>query len=945
MLTEATHLQAILNSVGTPACLTRGEDIVLVNAAAEALFGSSADELQDETLHDFFRVPSARLIKSVLESDSMPLNGQLSLKMPDNNERRLDWSIHRAPYAGDNFFLHTFVDSGDPCDADFYQLLVEQSPDLIYVIEPHLGVPVYYNRIWFLDYHQSQLDSHASFMRFIHPEDVELLSRHRRGDTLSDHDTAVLEYRMNRRDGGWEWLQSRISPLEQPGDSAHLLLEQISIITVRKEAEQILQNRNDQLEAMSAISLALSSSLELEQVLDIFLQRLRTLVAYDSASIRLMTREESHYLAQFNIPNWDDIRDRASQMGLNAAARHIIETRRPLIIADVREDIRWQYIPGTEYIRGWMGVPLLSRDQVIGILSLDSREVNFYLPEHAQQVMAVAQQAAMAISNARLYRKSQTEILERARTEGVLTANLRKANALYQIVRLFIAGEDIDQALSSALRVTADAIDSLCIMLMTFDASTGALQYLMVEGHDSVDQAWQDFAQIVGLKAGQRAMPPEDLSWPHGVRMRLNDGRQAIAAAVGRRGVLAAVNPSDDLPYTPGDQDMLVTIAGQMTIAIENATLYRRLRQYTTHLERLVDRRTTALSLERERLRIILDAVDEGIIYMEDFQFLYANPAFCRMVGYDVDDLMSKPLSMIRAEDDDDADDDPLALMRSQNDHNNEAVLRRRDGSTFYASITFTLIGNLGEQPVRMVAVVRDISREHALQQQRMRFMANAAHELRTPLTSFGLRLHMIRRQPNRMDEHLNVLDRVSNYLKLLVEELLDLTRFDRGEIHLEYELVDIATLIQQAVSEHDVYAQEVGVTLQNNATTSMEALVDTTRMYQLISILVVNAINYCEDKCTAEIELAQVEWMNVSHLRLQIKDDGLGIAQELLPEQIFQPFARPRLGDRQETGMGLAIAREIVNLHAGIIQAENRQPKGSIVTVLIPIAPVHMRD
>ncbi|MFN7209582.1 MAG: histidine kinase dimerization/phospho-acceptor domain-containing protein, partial [Aggregatilineales bacterium] len=82
----------------------------------------------------------------------------------------------------------------------------------------------------------------------------------------------------------------------------------------------------------------------------------------------------------------------------------------------------------------------------------------------------------------------------------------------------------------------------------------------------------------------------------------------------------------------------------------------------------------------------------------------------------------------------------------------------------------------------------RDISKEKALQEQKDRFIANAAHELRTPLTNLKMRLYLLRRQPEAAEAHLAVIEQVTRRIQLLVEDLLDVTRFERGMIALKRE-------------------------------------------------------------------------------------------------------------------------------------------------------------
>jgi PAS domain S-box-containing protein len=373
----------------------------------------------------------------------------------------------------------------------------------------------------------------------------------------------------------------------------------------------------------------------------------------------------------------------------------------------------------------------------------------------------------------------------------------------------------------------------------------------------------------------------------------------------------------------------------------ENA-LFKRLRQYSQRLENLVNTRNQELQEERRRLQIILDTVREGIFYMEDYTFQYANPAFCRMVGYTVSELVGQTLSLLRIPIDT-AEVDPflLLLLEEESKARNETGLRCRDGRIIYVRMTFTLVGNPGEQPTRVVAAVHDITAERQLQEQRSRFIANAAHELRTPLTSFGLRLHMLRKQPEKAAQHLDNLERVTAYMKHLVEEMVDLTRFEKGVIELNRAITPIQPLILEAMTTYEPIARQKQIVLVHDMPKEkIVADVDRHRIVQLVANLIVNGIQDSSPQSEVIIRLQQLSEPGVDYVLLEVEDSGEGIPAELLPDAIFAPFSRPGNGNHRTTAFGLALAREIVTLHGGIIRAQSIVGTGSIFSVYLPLPP-----
>jgi PAS domain S-box-containing protein len=678
-----------------------------------------------------------------------------------------------------------------------------------------------------------------------------------------------------------------------------------------------------------------------------FLETLQMIVPYDSASIALINKGNLEFIAARGFP------DRVDLSELNLSHESIspkiedelikTETGQAKIIHDVSQNSDWVEIAGTEYIRSWMGIPLVFEGNLIGILNLDHSETNFFNNLYARYASAMAQEAIMAIIYTRLYQEAQQDIAERQRLQQVLIKNLINTETLYAAQQLLFESDQLSDCLNDLLQIISASLDSTQLIIMVFNTQTGDLLQCLSHPENS-ETSWEIFSELIdlpNLTSGE--MPPRDLQWQDGELRYLSDGRVAVGGVVNKRGLLLALRPSDAEPFSETEHELIITIAAQITIALENELLYAELREHSQQLELVVEQRAAQLAVEQRRLQAILDATAEGIFYMEDFALQYANPAFCRMLGYSLDELFGKPLSFLRVMPEVPEQhnfnallDKPLEIETGRN----ETRLRTRDGREFHAVIRFSLVGQPGENPVRMVAIARDVSQERKLYFQRARFIANAAHELRTPLSSLMLRLHMLRKQPEKMNDHLGSLDKVTHYLRQLVEQLLDLSRFERGSIVLDKDTFVLQELVQEAVTEHLPFAEEEGISLKVNLSPEpIPAHVDGTRIIQMISNLVVNGINYNKRGGSVAIELRlEADFVGNRNVIFEIADNGVGIDPELLPDDIFEPFSRPSQGSRKETGMGLALVKEIVHLHGGTIYARSHKDEGSSFHLSLPL-------
>jgi len=592
-----------------------------------------------------------------------------------------------------------------------------------------------------------------------------------------------------------------------------------------------------------------------------------------------------------------------------------------------------------------MGIELRNGTEQLGVLNIDSSQPDFFTEAHARNVTALSQQAVLALVYVRLCRQFYAEVAEREELQQALVRNLITTEMQYAIQELLLGSEHPSEVLLDMMEIMESALAGELLGLVVWDEVNGNLTHFWASDSAVTNtDLWHLYRQIVrqpDLEPHQ--MPSQPIAIPINGIVRLPDNLQALIGVINQFGLLFAIREGHHSAFNETEYELITTISRQTTVSLEKEALTNQLRQQTLQLSHLVEQQTEQIKVDQKRLRAILDATADGIFYMEDFQIQYANPAFCHMVGYFEEELRNKPLSMVRVLPEVNEKHNFEALFNNPIEiepGRNETRLQHSDGTQFYASIRFSLVGAPGEHPVRMVAIARDVSQERKLYFQRARFVANAAHELRTPLSSLVLRLHMLKRQPEKMETHLESLNKVSDYLRELVEELLNLSRFERGMVSLDKDQFVLQTLIAQMVDENLAFAEAEGIEIRLQVPEEpLFAWVDGKHITMMIRNLIVNGINYTQAKGYVEIQLGVVEDERGNrNALLDIVDDGHGIDVALLPHEIFAPFARPSQGTRRETGMGLALVREIILLHGGTIDAYNRSLGGSHFRINLPI-------
>jgi two-component system nitrate/nitrite sensor histidine kinase NarX len=255
---------------------------------------------------------------------------------------------------------------------------------------------------------------------------------------LSGETVRQESFRLDTGDAVSYW-DAVISPLTEGGrvvGIVHVTTDVTERVRVHQELEQRVQERTRELATLLQVSHDVNSTLELQPLLDLILDQLRTVIDYTGASILILEGEDLTVQAYRGpIP-----REEAQQLRFPVEEalvnRQVLQQRKPTIIPDVRGDTRLARMfrqtagGGLEstfgYVRSWLGVPLMVKGEVLGMLTLDHRQPRHFSARHAGLVLTFANQVAVAIENAQLY--------EHAEASAVAAERNRLARDLHDAV-------------------------------------------------------------------------------------------------------------------------------------------------------------------------------------------------------------------------------------------------------------------------------------------------------------------------------------------------------------------------------------------------------------------------------------------------------------------------------------------------------------------------------
>jgi NtrC-family two-component system sensor histidine kinase KinB len=239
-----------------------------------------------------------------------------------------------------------------------------------------------------------------------------------------------------------------------------------------------------------------------------------------------------------------------------------------------------------------------------------------------------------------------------------------------------------------------------------------------------------------------------------------------------------------------------------------------------------------------------------------------------------------------------------------------------------------------------IVLLLRDVTRLKEVERLKSEFVMAASHELRTPLTSIGMSIDLLREHVSsdlaeRDRDLLQIAHEEVHRMKVLVNDLLDLSKMEAGKIDLEFESVSIRTLFEHVHVVFRGQADLKEVQLMSEPAADLPAVrADANKIIWVLTNLVSNALRVVSKGGHIELQAQRVG----SNIHVSVRDDGPGISTEY-QSKIFQKFVQVKGQDAGGKGLGLAICKEIVRAHGGTIWVDSSAGRGSTFTFTLPMA------
>jgi two-component system, chemotaxis family, CheB/CheR fusion protein len=222
-------------------------------------------------------------------------------------------------------------------------------------------------------------------------------------------------------------------------------------------------------------------------------------------------------------------------------------------------------------------------------------------------------------------------------------------------------------------------------------------------------------------------------------------------------------------------------------------------------------------------------------------------------------------------------------------------------------------------------------------------FLATLSHELRTPLNSLLMWSQLLQKRELDSKETakgLEIIERSARNLERLIRDLLDISRIVIGKISLEKKATDPRKILQNSIDALETMMRDKAITIDAHINPRLRSVyADPVRLQQIFSNLLTNAIKFSPNRGRIMVRLEQISGARGRELLFEVADNGKGIQKDFLPH-VFEHFTQEKEQDPSGgMGLGLAIVRDLVELHGGTVLADSQgEGKGSVFTITLPL-------
>ncbi|MBN2148577.1 MAG: GAF domain-containing protein [Anaerolineales bacterium] len=725
------------------------------------------------------------------------------------------------------------------------------------------------------------------------------------------------------------------------------------------------QARSAELTSLYDLGVSISQVLDQDKLIDTVFENSVRMLQADAAGLSLQSGTDS-LVVRF-LDRSEKIGPITIERKGTSFSEYVIQTGAPFIVRDMekeRDRLPIQGVTIGDPVRSWLGVPLIVRGSIAGVLSVMSYQPNAFGNQQLRFLLQIGNQLAVAFDNARLFQTTEEYAADMAHRVAERTQELEqehnRTQTLLDIITELSASLDLDLVLNRTLAVLNEAISAEHSLIMLVHPEEAALflraslgyttpppkggqitRFKPNEGLAGWVVTMRQSALIPDLQQDERWMQRVDHPSEHrsAIAVPLMMGEEVLGALL-----LFHRQPNS---FTDHQLTLVQATAKQIAVAINNAQLYNLIRDQA---ERLGDMLRTQ-HIETSRSQAMLEAVADGVLVTDANRIITLfNPSAERILDLQRQQVLGRNLDhfiglfgkagqswvhTIRT-----WSDDPASYMPGDTYAEQIELDDRRVVSVHLSPVL------LRNDFLGTVSIFRDITHLIEVDRLKSEFVATVSHELRTPMTSIKgyveiLLMGAAGQLTAQQTHFLEVVKSNTERLAVLVNDLLDISRIEAGRISLSMQPLDMHKVAERAIETIIRRSEDEGRPMQVELHRSPgipPAYGDPERVQQILDNLVENAFQYTPANGKIEITVRMAD----GEIQTDVKDNGIGIMPEDQP-RVFERFFRgedPLVLATSGTGLGLSIVRHLVEMHNGRIWLESSGAPGlgSTFSFTLPI-------
>jgi PAS domain S-box-containing protein len=726
-----------------------------------------------------------------------------------------------------------------------------------------------------------------------------------------------------------------------------------------------LDQHSQRLALLNRLSGKLSSTLDMDALLAAAMQELHKAVRCDRVSSIILDSNGLPYL-QADYPH--SAQELPILLPDTPIFEHLQQSLGVFYSEDARLDV--ELAPLLEILafyqtRSILMIPMATGTDLVGMLGLHTERPYHFMAEEIELARTIANQAAIALQNARLFAetRSLTSDLEQRvaqRTAELAHEHLR-TETLLRVITELSSSLDLEQVLQRTLRVLNEMIDAEQITVLI--SRPGEQKFLRLASLGYAEPTPSGgvptpFSQDQGL-AGWVVQNREaalinnvmaDPRWMKDSVGRPTQHRSALAVPLmigaDALGVMMMFHRQEG-HFSLDQLDLVQAAANQVAVAVNNAELYRLIRDQAEDLGSMLRKQ----QVETSRSKAILEAVADGVLVTDaTMEITLFNASAEKILGLERTEVLGKSLEHF------------TGLFGHAAQSWRETIFAWSENPEQYqAGETYSDRINLENgsvvavrlAPVHLrsdflgtVSIFQDITHQVEVDRLKSEFVATVSHELRTPMTSIkGYAEIMLMGAAGAMNEQqkrfLEVIKSNTERLTVLVNDLLDVSRIEAGRVNLSFQSLNLDELAQEILQSYTQRAREENkaISISSDVPANLPLVRgDYERVRQILDNLIENAYVYNVEGGSIIVAMRPVG----EEVQVDVLDTGMGIPIDEQP-RIFERFFRgenPLTLGVAGTGLGLSIVKNVVQMHGGRIWVASAgiPGKGSTFSFTLPV-------